>query len=260
MIPTAATLVALALAAPGTFEGRADYQLAGTGPHAVNGTVTIWMGKDGVRFELAGRSPELAKGGGPGEMRVVTITRAAEPNRTYVVNDVARTYAVSELQPGQGEPPEYRVEKLGKTRIAGYGCERARITGADGRGQEACITQDLGALPALDVFGKQHEGNVTPALRKAGLDGLPVQWKTVDADGSTTTLELRSARRQKVPAGKLAVPKGYQETGITSALAVTPEQQKEMDAALKQLETQLEQLPPEQRKKVEEMLRKQRSK
>jgi hypothetical protein len=87
------------------------------------------------------------------------------------------------------------------------------------------------------------------------LTGLPVRWQTIDVNGKVeSTFELASATREKVPAEKLAVPAGYQQGSPFDTVA-TPEQQRQLEERMGRIQEQLEQLPPEQRRRVEQMMR-----
>jgi len=59
------------------------------------------------------------------------------------------------------------------------------------------------------------------------------------------TMELVRAQRQKVPASMLEIPAGYAKTSVPQA---SPEMQRKLEEAMKDL-------PPEQRKQLEEMMR-----
>jgi len=68
-------------------------------------------------------------------------------------------------------------------------------------------------------------------------------------------MELTSAKPQKVPASMLAVPAGYQETGLAAVFA-SPEQARQLEEGMKQMEQQMKDMTPEQRKQMEDMMKK----
>jgi hypothetical protein len=246
-------LLLLATPAAAQFEGRAEYAL-----HARSGGeghATVLVSKQGARTETRMSSPKLAQAGSPGGVRMSTLVRAAEPGRVYLINDERKMYSVMDPATEEKGDRQLEVERIGSDRIAGHACERARVTGQGQGHMELCITKDLGAIPMFGALEGGRRGNLFAALGKAGLDGLPVRWQVFDEEGKvTSTIELESATREKIPAGKLAIPAGYREGSAAQALA-SPEQQKQIEEAMKRAQEQLKQLPPEQRKQLEELMK-----
>jgi len=141
-------------------------------------------------------------------------------------------------------------------RPGGHACEKAQVT-LEGNGHmEVCVTKEYGVIPMFGAFrGGNRNGNFFGALDKAGLAGLPVRWQTFDASGKVeSSVQLESAKREKVPAEKLAVPAGYQQGSAVDAFA-TPEQKQRLEESRERVRQQLEQLPPEQQKRVQELMK-----
>ncbi|WP_242346677.1 DUF4412 domain-containing protein [Anaeromyxobacter terrae] len=229
------------------FEGRAEYRIKGSGQGpARDGTAVVYLSAKGSRSEIAiAASPELASQGVNDGMRMTSIVKASEPGRVYLVNEGSKTYSVGDS--GDAKPVRWTVERAGSDKVAGLGCERARITGSGGERFDVCITRDLGTVSAWAASGGAADAELPRALKKAGLDGLPARWVVVDAAAGAPqmTMELVRAERQKVPPSKFEVPAGYAKTALPG---VTPEMQRKMEEMMKNL-------PPEQRKQMEQMMR-----
>jgi hypothetical protein len=103
------------------FEGRAEYQV--TGPHGA-GTMVVWIGGAGVRTETQLSAPGLQQRGNAEPGRMVSLLKASEPGRVYLVDDRRRTYHVVEKGHGDTEQTAWTVERLGSDEVAGYRCER----------------------------------------------------------------------------------------------------------------------------------------
>lgn len=258
----AALCAAAALASPparAQFEGRLDYRLSGF-PDGKGGkgttTSTTWISAAGARSETAMPMPDGK--GGTRPTKVVTLMRSAEPKKTWIVNDERKSYAVISADDVQAaSTAKVEVKKLGSDRVGGRSCEKARITSRDMPGShEVCVSRELGKLSIMSRMGGSGRDDLPAALKAAGLDGVPVRWRSLDEQGQPTfTMELTSAKPQKVPAGMLAVPAGYEETGMASVFA-SPEQARQMEEGMKQMEQQMKNMSPEQRKQMEDVMKK----
>lgn len=262
-----AAAAALALAATpalAQFEGRLDYTMTQDLPPEPGakkganppGKVTLYVSATGARSEMTGTVPDGQ--GGMRSLRIVTIWKVAEPRRTVMINESQKTYSVFEQDPAEGRTGQKaKLERLGAGKVAGYGCERVRITSGRGDGvQELCVTKELGKVAALARMTAEEDEDVFALLRDAGLDGVPVSMKTFGDEGEQMmAMQLTSARKQAVPASLFAVPAGYKETGMAGVFA-SPEQQKELDAAMKEMQERMKDMSPEQRKQMEEMMKK----
>jgi len=255
---------ALPSVARAQFEGRLEYTMSampGTQPaggtHQGGGTVTAFIGSGGMRSEA--HLKMTIPGKGEHEMNTISIFRKAEPDRTYFINDERKTYSVIEMDKDQGDTDEgWKVQKLGSATVAGFPCERARLT-REGSGQmELCVTQKLGTLPLTALQGGRMDKGLPGSLAKAGLNGIPVRWSAVGKDSKEEfVMELVSAHKEKVPASKFEIPAGYQKSeGLGGMMNMTPEQSRQMDEAMKQMKEQMKNMTPEQRKQMEEMMKK----
>ncbi|ABS24649.1 DUF4412 domain-containing protein [Anaeromyxobacter sp. Fw109-5] len=230
------------------FEGKAEYRVKGVGAGpARDGSAVVYLSPKGSRSEVEiAASPELASQGMTEPMRMISIVKAGEPGRAYVVNPGTKSYSVLDGQP-EGKAGSWTVERAGSDRVGGVGCERARISGSGGERFEVCITRELGTVGSWAASGGGQDAELPRALKKAGLDGLPARWSVVDpATGAPQmTMELVRAARQKVPAAMFEIPAGYAKTSVPQA---SPEMQRKLEEAMKDM-------PPEQRKQLEEMMR-----
>lgn len=233
------------------FEGRLEYEVkqADDGEEGVAsmGRAIVWLSQAGARTEMAIPPQEGMPEGG----RFATLWKRSEPDRVYFINDARRSYAAMDVDAEQpGEEEKYRITRLGRGKVAGYACERARVAQGDDSGDEICISGALGKIPvhlAMDRRGL----SLWNELRKAGLDGVPVSWRSEDDDGFS--MVLTSARKQTVPRKLLEVPAGYSKTSMMGAFA-SPEQARKMEEELGKLREQMKDMTPEQRAQIEKLL------
>jgi hypothetical protein len=217
--------------------------------------MTLFVSAEGARSETSARLPDGK--GGTRDIRFVALFRTAEPKKTVMLNDEQKTYAVvtrDDVPETQRKQP--KVERVGTGKVAGYGCEKVRISQDGGGGhQEVCVTKELGKVAFLGRMAADDRDDVLAALRRAGLDGIPVAWRSFEEGGKPgVSMELASARKQRVPASLFAVPAGYTESSMAGVFA-SPEQAKQMDEAMKQMQEQMKDMTPEQRKQMEEMMK-----
>ncbi len=244
---------ALSLAAPpalADFEGRLDYSIASGGSaHGMGGRAVVWIGPSGSRSEL---DLKMGEGGKAGALKLTTLSLRAEPGITYLLNDGSRTYAVVDARSGGGEG-HWGIERLGPDTVAGYRCERVRLTRAEGGHGEGCFTRSLGQMPITALQSDPSSG-LPQALAKAGVDGVAVRWTQYgEKNEKAMTMELVAARAERVAPQRLAVPPGYAKVGMM-AVMVPPEKAREVEAAMAKAREALKGLPPEQRRQMERML------
>jgi len=233
----ALTTAAIAGAASaGDFEGRAEYRI--TNPRGQQGTALALVGPGGARFHV-----EFSMGqAGMPTIKATTLVRAAERGRVYAIDDTARSYVV--LEADSSRDRDWKVTKLGKSKVAGYTCERARIESENSRPAEVCIAAALGRIAfwASSTGGKESEG-ILAALERAGLYGLPVRWASNEGEGEFV-LELVKASRESVPASTFDVPAGYTKREGSRSSAGAHARMQEM----------MKNMTPEQRKRLEQMM------
>ncbi len=255
----AAATLAVPAAAFADFEGVLLSKVSGD----MNGTARTWISKVGVRSEMDMEVPEAQRAIMGKNLHMVTIVKAAEPNRTYLVNDAGKSYSVSEHKPGErdADDTKYTVKRLGKDTVAGFSCQRVEVTSSLGTDAEMCVSPDvLGGsdwFRALQMRAEARGRGLFRALLDAGVKGFPIRWsnKGRGKEGKGAfTMELVSAERKSVPASTFAVPAGY--TKSESVMPMSPEMQKRMAEAMKRREESMKDMTPEQRKQMEEMMKK----
>ena len=254
------------------FEGVAEMKISTTGAGhdqmTMNGSGKTYISKTGWRSEIEMQNPEMAAATGGKPFRMVMFGKLAEPDIAYSINDAMKTYAVINTKEmrdlaGKIEKKEkkFSVTKLGKDSVAGLPCENVRVTEDQGKQEiEACVSKEFLSgdwLRAMQRGGRG--GDWMKALKDSGIEGYPVRMAMTmkDQPGVKTTMEITKVDRRSVPASMFAVPPGYKETSMMGNFAQTPEQAKQMEDAQKQLQKAMENMTPEQRKMIEEMMKKQ---
>lgn len=223
------------------FEGVLSFKLSGE----TSGTMRSFVSKHGMRSEAEMQAPpELQQAGMGKVLKTATIIRASEPRTVYVLDVARKTYSTFVSEPGSSrDDATYTVKRAGKDRVAGLSCEKATVSSSEGETIDVCITTELRADSTwMRALAQGDEDGSDAALRKAGLEGIPVRWSS-----GGTTMELVSLDRRSVPASTFAIPEGFKKTENPLGLGEA-ETKKMMEDAMKDL-------TPEQRKQVEEMMK-----
>jgi hypothetical protein len=266
----AAALLALSpVAAAAQFEGVLEYRMTTQMEEGktIPGTWRMWIGSGGWRSEmsadmraLAGSAPQHP-GAMPGTWKMATVGRLAEPGVSYLLNDEKKVYAVIRAEGGDAPAPAeaWTVETKGKDTVAGFGCDRVLLRNPAERSEvDGCFARDI--TPSRDWLQAMRRGagrgdSWMDALWKSGVRGFPVRMTFRHGERTVPhTMELVKASRQAVPESTFRVPAGYQEVALMRVMT-SPEQDQQISEQMKQMQQQLEQLPPEQRKQVEEMMK-----
>ncbi len=256
-------LLALATAAPAAlaFEGAMDVKMAHTrtkgddaeGPaKAENGTGKIYLAKQGVRMEWS-------MGEGQRHMQMATLMLRSQPNKIFFVNDAAKTYHEMDTSKHHRKDDEDKdekitVKKLGNEKVAGYDCAHGIVSTDKGEQVEVWSSKDVGDLSEfMSGWGSSAQDaswkRKYEALKSAGLTGWPMKWvdRKADRDGSTSGEVTKVAKG--APPASLFDLSGYKKTeGFAGAVQLSPEQQKQMDDAMKKL-------TPEQRQQLDKMMK-----
>ena len=216
-------------------------------------SMKMYLSPAGWRMEATGEAGKKGAKGDSGEtpFRMTVLWRAADPGVTYILNDDSKAYMkhdISKEKEAVAEPP--KVEKLGKITFLGRSVERVKVTHKD-HSQELWVDTSLKfPAAALAALNREQGGRSSwRALEKAGVAGIPL--KEVNADG-TSGWEATSVERKSLPASMFQVPAGFHQA--TDPLDMAPpgkqaELKKERDEALQKMS-------PEQRQKLEEMMKK----
>ena len=250
------TLLLLPLAATAQWEGSLEMKISGTD---ANGTSKALVGKAGARMQIEMTNAQL-KQAGQGSMSMTVLTRTSEPGVSYMINDAQKSYAridVQEMQkmvPAAEREKKWAVKRLGSDRVAGYACERALVTReGDDAENEVCVSKEILGSAGLLSAGRRDAAaqGLEKALKANGLEGMPIRMaiRQRGKTASTMTWELVKAEKRALPASTFEIPAGYRETSMMGTM-MSPEQQKQIDDAMKNL-------TPEQRKMLEQMMKKQ---
>ncbi len=160
----------------------------------------------------------------------------------------------------RGRQGAWTVKKLGKETVNGYSCEHVLLTRAgDAKSEmEWWTSKDISGLNyesmrGLMRRGSQNDEGMMKALRDAGADGFVVKMVTREKGSPTpvATMELTKVEKKSLPASMFEIPAGYtKQEGMMGAAGVmaSPEQPEQMRKAM-------ENLTPEQRKQIEEMMK-----
>jgi hypothetical protein len=248
-------LLALPLAAAAQWEGALEMKISGKD---VAGSSKVLVGKAGARMQMEMSNAQL-KQAGQGSMKMTVLTRTAEPDFSYLINDAQKSYSRIDLKEMQKNLPKAEQEKkwvvkrLGADKVAGYACERALVNEeGSGTENEVCVSKEIMGSAGLLSAGRRDPSSqgLAKALKANGLEGMPIRMivREKGKAESTMTWELVSAEKRSLPASTFEVPAGYRETSAMGVM-LSPEQQKQMDDAMKNM-------TPEQRKMIEEMMKK----
>ncbi len=252
---TLAVLLVLPLSAAAQWEGVLDMKITGKD---VNGSSKAFVGKAGARMQIEMTNAQLQEMQGGG-MKMVVLSRTAEPDISYMINDAQKSYAridVKEIQknlPKAEQDKKWTVKRLGADSVAGFACEKALVAQEGGTAEnEVCISKEI--LGPASMFSSARRGaggnGLETALKANGLEGMPIRMIMREKAKAEATMmwELVKAEKRALPASTFEVPAGYKETSMMGTM-MSPEQQKQMDDAMKNM-------TPEQRKMMEEMMKK----
>lgn len=256
---TRALAVALCLAAVPAlaFEGvietkmtmnrsKADGDPGGAGSNSISGSGVITVKGLNSRMEQQMSMPGM--GGG----KMIVIHRADDPKTTYILNDGSKTYSKHTVEKDDdAEVSKWTVKRLGKDTVAGRSTEHVLVQ-KEGGSEALDVWIDKGLVSAGDLekafnAGGRGQSGWWGALRKEGVAGVPLKVVSKNSKGEpTVTWEATSVKSQSVPDSAFAIPSGYTETkGYGGMVPPSAERRDQM----------LQQLTPEQRKQVEEMMK-----
>ena len=95
------------------------------------------------------------------------------------------------------------------------------------------------------------------ALKDAAIEGYPIRMVMKESETGPVTMrmEATTVERRSLPGSLFEVPAGYKETSMMGVMAQTPEQAQQMEGAQARMREAMEKMPPEQRKRMKEMLK-----
>jgi len=224
------------------------------------GTMKGQISSVGARTEVEARVAQM----GDMPVTMTMLMKFSKPDVVYMLNDAAKTYVeinVKDIGNTAKDRPdkEYTVKKLGKEKVAGYVCEHLLLTANDGTETEVWTTRDLVDLAVFREYMQRNRQaefrGVMKALKDAGAEGFIAKMISRDKSGApAVTLELVKAEKRAVPAALFELPKGYtKQSGMLGMMPgmmpIPPEQQQTINKAM-------EKLTPEQRKMLEDIMKK----
>ncbi len=237
-----------------------DGQSVGSG-----GTMSVSVGKSGTRSEVSSQMGAML-------MKMVMLQRNDTPDVLYQINDGNKTYTeinLANMQKMAGQQPDthqYTVEKLGQETIQGYKTLHVLVK-EKGTGADPAVTTELWAAKDLldyETFSKLQarrgkavgQEALVKALKDAGADGLPLKSITSTPDGNKVTMEVVKVDKKALPASTFEIPAGYTkaEAGLMGRMGGMPAPQ--ADELKKRMDDAMKNMTPEQRKLMEEMMKK----
>jgi hypothetical protein len=270
----AVALLALAAPAAAQFEGVADLKMTGSeNGQKMEGKGKLFVTSSAWRMEMEMAVPDAQgrgkKAGAPApgqEFRMVMFGKLASPGKSWMLNDKTKTYAVVEDSDDDegpaghhAEQDDWSVTKLGEDRVAGFSCTKVK---AQRKGEdqiwEACLARDFVSAAWLKSMKmERNEGEWWHvAAQRAGVTGYPVRLVARAKDGTERhRMEIVSVDRRRLPGSLFEVPAGYRETSVMANMAQNPEQQAQMQEAQRQAAEAMKKMSPEDRKKMEEMMK-----
>jgi hypothetical protein len=263
----AAAFFALSAAALAQFEGIATFKGS---VHTDKGQTIpsqgkVFLARAACRVEWETDLKQLvenrkdAKGVMPDHYSLVILQLLSEPGRTYTLNPERKTYSVRDASKDQPDPktPDrtWKVQKLGRDTVAGLSCEKALITSDAGNEMEVCVSKELTPSAAWVAAMSRREDQSGPlqALKENGLEGFPIRWifRSQKNKAISSTMELVSFEKKSLPASLFVIPADYKKSDGSSPF-LSAEQEKAMNDARK---AAMENMTPEQRKKLEEYMK-----
>jgi hypothetical protein len=242
------------------FEGELSMKLT---MREGSGTGKAYVSKAGARSELDIQTSRMP-------FKMTTLMKTATPNLMYMINDQQKSYAEIDLAKMKEQVAKYRgktnetwsVKKLGKETVNGYSCEHVLLTRSEDAKteQELWTSRDVAGLSYESMRGLFRRGNqgdegMMKALRDAGVDGFVVKMITREKGSPTpvATMELTKVEKKSLPASLFEVPAGYtkQEGMMGAASVMAP------PGAGDEMRKAMENMTPEQRKQIEEMMKRQ---
>jgi hypothetical protein len=252
-------------------EGIAEFKgLTHSDDRQVPSKGKVWISRNAVRVEwdmdLTSAAPARKgnKTAMPANFRMVMIQKISEPDRTYVLNDQQKTYAVEMIDETREHlTPErtWTVKRLGRDTVGGLSCEKALLTAKDGDETEVCVSTEIVPSAAWLRAWNRREEQSSPlkALNASGIKGFPIRWifRSGRDKELTSTVDLVRFEKKSVPASQFEIPPGYRKVNSAMETMMTSDQAKQYQDAVKGMQSELDKLTPEQRKAVEEMLKQQ---
>ena len=265
------TLFALLLAsgpALAQFEGVLELKMTMTSKGASGGgTINVAIAKAGTRSDMNMQMGHM-------NMKMVVLQRSDASNTVYQINDASKTYTEIDMsktreKAAEQETQEYTVEKLGQEDILGYKTQHILVKQKNpeaGKGitTELWTAKDVLSYEAFNKLqvrrGKWSGGSrFVQALKDAGADGLPLKAVTTSPDGGQVITEVVSIQKKAPPASLFEIPAGYTKSASGPMNATGGMSGPQSDEAKQKMQEALKNMSPEQRERVEKMMKQRQS-
>lgn len=218
------------------------------------GFAKVYLSKVGTRSEIDIHSPKRHQVSAR-PYHVTTLQRFSQPDLVYNVNDERQVYSVIDLKkmPSQTKRVEgdtYTITRLGSDTIAGYACEKARVTSQDQTETDLCVAKDIAGMDAWVAMMEQTmqvKSGMFKALKDAKLEGFPVKMvmRRKGKDSPIVTTEVVRVEAKSLAPSLFEVPSTYKKEDVISSFA-TPEMAEKMQSFV-------DKMTPAQRKLYEDM-------
>lgn len=153
-----------------------------------------------------------------GEMRMVTLTNAAEPLHITLLNERKKQYAVIDLSEmdDAASNESYTITKLGEEKLHGLSCIHSKAVNKDGHAFELWTTTEVpGYEKVVALYSKSQQmgsGDLWKEMQEAGVAGFMVKLK-VDTEGGTSVMKLTEIKNIEAPESIFQIPAAYEEKG-----------------------------------------------
>jgi len=214
------------------------------------GFALMYLSKLGARNEIDIHSPKLQPVSAQ-PYRMTTLQKFSEPNLIYTVNDERKVYSVVDLKKTKSFADDtYTVTRLGSDTIAGYMCEKVRLTSQNQTETDLCVAKNIAGMDvwiAMMERTAQIKGGMFKALKRAGVEGLPIKMVVHRKEENLPimTTEVVRIEAKSLAASLFEVPSTYKKEDVISLLA-TPEMAERM-------QNFVDKMTPVQRKRYEDM-------
>ncbi len=245
------------------FEGMMDMKMTMTGPNGNTmggGNMKVAVGKPGFRsaLDMQMQMPQMT-------VKMTILTKTATPDVMYRIDDANKTYTEMTIPKSpdaaqQAQDAEkYTVKKLGEEKILGYKTQHVLVI-HNATTNELWVAKDF--LDYETFKRLQSQGNrggnegMQKALKDAGAEGMPLKAIMAGPMGGKMVLEVVKADKQSLPASTFEIPAGYTKSeggGLLDAAAGVSSP--EIDAAKKKMQDAMKNMTPEQRQRIQEMMK-----
>ncbi len=205
----------MAMAGSGVY---VEYKIASTGGgQGLSGTMRSWAANDGTsRSEMNMTLPSMPGGG----MKVVTLHKASEPDKIYMLNEGSKTYSVTDMSsfkrketPAQHDT-KIEIQVVGNEKVNGYNSTHIKISMNGKPAQDMWTTKDIAGYENYGRISSNKylaDNDMWQQMKAKGADGVPVRLK-VSERGGEMQMDLVKAEKTVIPDDKLKIPADYKET------------------------------------------------